>query len=125
MPCQHITRHNHAYLSERIAQARLPDAIRSFGSRFVPCAVVHPELDSCITVQFAHFWEVFKWMLPIYGALHFIPVMLFRRDKLMKDPSRMLLRAAWGTGRSSAFLGAFVLIYQGKYRTTTAPVCKY
>ncbi|KAI0711032.1 hypothetical protein C8T65DRAFT_647898 [Cerioporus squamosus] len=107
-----ITRGNATILSERIAQARLPEGLRSYGHHFVPCAVVHPDLDSCVTVQFAHFWEVFRWMLPIYGALHFIPMMLFRRQKFMKNPIPMLGRAAWGTARSSSFLGAFVLIYQ-------------
>ncbi|KAI0722482.1 hypothetical protein C8Q76DRAFT_615216 [Earliella scabrosa] len=112
MKYKNITPKHYATLVDRVAKARLPEDLRSFGHRFVPCAVVHPDIDSCVTVQIAHFWEVFRWMLPIYGALHFIPMMLFRRDKLMKDPSRMLLRAAWGTGRSSAFLGTFVLIYQ-------------
>ena len=30
----------------------------------------------------------------------------------MKDPAHMLVRAGWGTARSSAFLGVFVVIYQ-------------
>lgn len=75
---------------------------------------MHPDIDSCVMVQIVHFWEVFRWMLPIYGALHFIPMMLFRRQKFMKDPMPMLARAAWGTARSSSFLGAFVIIYQGE-----------
>ena len=109
---QGITRSNATTLSERLAQARLPEGLRSLGHRFVPCAAVHPDIDSCAVVQVAHFWEVFRWMLPIYGALHFIPMMLFRRDKFVKDPARMLGRAAWGTARSSSFLGVFVVIYQ-------------
>ncbi|KAI1795063.1 hypothetical protein LXA43DRAFT_939525 [Ganoderma leucocontextum] len=109
---KHITRKNYALLSDRIAKARLPDGLRSYGNHFGPCAAVHPDIDSCFTVQVAHFGEVFRWMLPIYGALHFIPMMLFRRDKFMRNPARMLLRAAWGTSRSSAFLGVFVVIYQ-------------
>lgn len=51
-------------------------------------------------------------MLPIYGALHVIPMLLFRRQRVLKDPLHMLLRASWGTARSSAFLGVFVFIYQ-------------
>ena len=74
---------------------------------------MHPDVDSCVWVQVAHFWEVFRWMLPIYGALHLIPLVLFRRKKFARDPLRMLLRAALGTSRSSAFLGVFVVIYQG------------
>ena len=51
-------------------------------------------------------------MLPIYGVLHLIPLVLFRRKKFARDLLRMLLCAALGTSRSSAFLGAFVVIYQ-------------
>ena len=51
-------------------------------------------------------------MVPIYGALHLIPLVLFRRKSFAQDPLRVLLRAALGTSRSSAFLGVFVLIYQ-------------
>ena len=109
---QRITPGNYAILADRVTKARLPEGLRSYGNPVVPCAAVHPDIDSCFTVQVLHFWEVFRWMLPIYGALHFVPMMLFRRDKFMRSPARMLLRAAWGTGRSSAFLGAFVIIYQ-------------
>lgn len=58
------------------------------------------------------FFAVFKWMLPIYGALHFIPAVLFKRKAFMNDPGKMLVRAGLGTTRSSAFLGVFVVIYQ-------------
>ncbi|KAM5542337.1 hypothetical protein V8D89_003796 [Ganoderma adspersum] len=107
-----ITPGNYAILADRVAKARLPEGLRSYGNHVAPCAAVHPDIDSCFSVQVLHFWEVFRWMLPIYGALHFIPMMLFRRDKFMRNPARMLLRAALGTGRSSAFLGVFVIIYQ-------------
>lgn len=32
----------------------------------------------------------------------------------MKNPTGMLLKAGWGTARSSTFLGAFVIIYQSE-----------
>ena len=54
-------------------------------------------------------------MLPIYGALHFIPAVLFKRKAFMQDPGRMLLRATVGSMRSSAFLGVFVVIYQSRF----------
>ncbi|KAH9854900.1 hypothetical protein C2E23DRAFT_816063 [Lenzites betulinus] len=106
------TASNYAELAGRLAKARLPEGLRSYGMPFGPCEAVHPDIDSCVTVQFAHFWEVFRWMLPIYGALHFIPMMLFRRKTFMQRPARMMLRAAMGTARSSAFLGMFVMIFQ-------------
>ena len=54
-------------------------------------------------------------MFPIYGALHLIPMVLFKRNTVMKDPAHMLVRAGWGTARSSAFLGVFVVIYQCEF----------
>ncbi|KAJ7600748.1 hypothetical protein C8J56DRAFT_911179 [Mycena floridula] len=79
---------------------------------YAPCSTIHPSQDSCLEVPIDRFFRVFKWMLPIYGALHFIPKVLFKRKTFVKDPLKMLLEAAKGTGRSSAFLGIFVVIYQ-------------
>lgn len=54
-----------------------------------------------------------RWMFPIYGALHLLPTLIFKPTVALKTPLRTFLRAAWGTTRSSAFLGIFVVIYQG------------
>lgn len=86
-----------------------------FGHRYGPCAAVHPTLDSCRQVPMDRFISVFRWMLPIYGALHFIPMMLFKRKGFIQEPLKMLLRAGWGTTRSAAFLGTFVVIYQSYF----------
>jgi hypothetical protein len=86
-----------------------------FGVRYSICPSVHPMMDSCAALLVPRFFGVFKWMLPVYGALHFIPMILFKRKLFMKNPTEMLLKAGWGTTRSSAFLGAFVIIYQGTF----------
>jgi hypothetical protein len=39
-------------------------------------------------------------------------MILFKRRQFIKEPLRMLGKALFGTGRSSTFLGVFVLIYQ-------------
>ena len=53
-------------------------------------------------------------MLPIYSALHFVPAVLFKWKTFTQDPSKVLVKAGVGSLRSSAFLGVFVAIYQGK-----------
>jgi hypothetical protein len=53
-------------------------------------------------------------MLPIYGALHFVPAVLFKWKVFMQDPGKVLMRAGLGSLRSSAFLGVFVVIFQSK-----------
>ena len=55
-------------------------------------------------------------MMPVYSALHFIPMLLFKRQALKNAPLRVLLRTALGTARSATFLGAFVGIYQCESR---------
>ena len=82
---------------------------------YAPCSAVHPALSSCTSVPLDRFFAVFKWMLPIYGALHFIPAVLFKWKTFVQDPGKMLLKATTGSMRSSAFLGVFVVIYQSAY----------
>jgi len=53
-------------------------------------------------------------MLPIYGALHFVPAVLFKRKAFIRDPGKVLVKAGVGSLRSSAFLGVFIAIYQSK-----------
>lgn len=53
-------------------------------------------------------------MLPIYGALHFVPAVLFKWKAFLQNPSKVLVKAGVGSLRSSTFLGVFVVIYQGK-----------
>ncbi|GAB1519556.1 hypothetical protein RhiTH_002624 [Rhizoctonia solani] len=93
--------------------ARLEAATKGhFGPHFAPCEAVHPFFDSCKSVPLDRFIAVSSWMVPIYGALHFIPMILFKQSEFMKQPLKMLKRSAYGTARSSAFLGVFVVIYQ-------------
>ncbi|CUA67828.1 hypothetical protein RSOLAG22IIIB_03258 [Rhizoctonia solani] len=93
--------------------ARLEAATKGrFGPHFAPCEAVHPWFDSCKSVPLDRFISVSSWMIPIYGALHFIPMILFKQSEFIKHPWKMLKRSAYGTARSSAFLGVFVVIYQ-------------
>jgi len=111
MSAKDITPSNLTILSD-LKQAFLFPSPDTYFPHYGPCAAIHPAQSSCWEVPADRFLRVFKWMLPIYGALHFVPTVLFKRQTFMKDPLKMLLRAAWGTGRSSAFLGIFVIIYQ-------------
>lgn len=58
-------------------------------------------------------------MLPVYAALHFIPMIVLRRKHVLKDPAGMLVKALLGTARSCSFLSVFVMIYQGEQATPT------
>lgn len=65
-----------------------------------------------MAVPLPRLWTVFRWGFPIYGTLHLVPLILFKRSAFLSNPLRMLWRAAWGTIRSSAFLATFVASYQ-------------
>lgn len=83
-----------------------------FGPPYAPCAAVHPWVESCTHVPLPRFVTVFKWAFPIYGALHFVPMILFKRHAFFKNPLHKLGRAGWATIRSSAFLATFIATFQ-------------
>lgn len=39
---------------------------------------MHPTADSCLALAPIRFVEVFRWMLPVYGALHVVPLLVIR-----------------------------------------------
>ncbi|KIJ69733.1 hypothetical protein HYDPIDRAFT_142266 [Hydnomerulius pinastri MD-312] len=91
-----------------LATSNPPD----FGPPYPPCGAVHPWVESCMAVPLPRLATVFKFAFPIYGALHFIPTILFKRKSFLEKPLRMLMRAGWGTIRSSMFLATFIATYQ-------------
>ncbi|KAI8089945.1 uncharacterized protein BX664DRAFT_334285 [Halteromyces radiatus] len=78
----------------------------------VPCETLHPWMDSCNAIAVERFTKVFKSMMPVYGTLHFIPMLLFRRKLLRSDPTKMISKTTWATLKSGAFLATFVTLYQ-------------
>jgi hypothetical protein len=77
-----------------------------------PCALAHPRHARCLSVPPDRILAVARWTLPIYGALHFVPLLFFKRAAFARAPVHMALRAAWGTARSTAFIAVMVTIYQ-------------
>ncbi|KAK0450040.1 hypothetical protein EV421DRAFT_1297768 [Armillaria borealis] len=91
-----------------------PDSIASSEAGcHCPCEGLHPGQTSCWDVPAARFFAVARFMLPVYGALHFLPPILFRTKAFMRDPLKILAKAGFGTARSCTFLGVYVVIYQG------------
>jgi hypothetical protein len=79
---------------------------------YAHCAMSHPDVARCLSVPHNRILTVARWTLPVYGALHFVPLLFFKRSAFTRAPARMALRAAWGTARSTAFLSVAVVIYQ-------------
>ncbi|KAL4081300.1 hypothetical protein V8B97DRAFT_1921726 [Scleroderma yunnanense] len=93
--------------TKALASGNPPD----FGP-YTPCNAIHPWVESCLEVPLPRLMTVFKWAFPIYGALHFLPMFLFKRKAFISNPTTMLGKAGWGTIRSAAFLAAFVASFQ-------------
>jgi hypothetical protein len=75
---------------------------------------MHPHVASCAFSPIDRFFSVFRWTLPIYGALHFVPMLLFKCEAVVRAPKAIALRVGWGTLRSASFLGAMCAVCQGK-----------
>lgn len=54
------------------------------GLPFAPCHTVHPFVDSCTMTAVDRWQSVFRWMFPVYAALHVIPPILLRRKVFMQ-----------------------------------------
>ncbi|TXT15872.1 hypothetical protein VHUM_00375 [Vanrija humicola] len=105
---KHLTPHNRTELTTMLHNAQ-NDIAAGF---FIPCAMTHPFVDSCIRCNFNRFFQVFRQMLPVYSALHIIPMLVLRRHQVFNHPLKMFGKAGWGITRSCSFLGLFVVIYQ-------------
>jgi len=104
-----ITPANKAYLERWLADSKLSSFINP---PHAPCQSVHPWLDSCRAVATERWWDVFRWIVPVYTGLNIIPPLVFRHKLFLKQPMQVLSKAAFGTVRSSAFLATFVVIFQ-------------
>jgi hypothetical protein len=97
------------------------EAWRAAHPPYGPCSGSHPHIVSCAFAPIERFFAVFRWTLPIYGALHVVPMLLFKRNAVVRTPVPMVSRAGWGSTRSAAFLAAFVAIYQGAVESVFYP----
>jgi hypothetical protein len=98
------------------------EAWRAANPPYGPCSGSHPHIVSCAFAPIERFFAVFRWTLPIYGALHFVPMLLFKRKLVARSPVPMVLRAGGGSTRSAAFLAAFVAIFQGAVESVSYPL---
>ncbi|KAI7852821.1 hypothetical protein BDC45DRAFT_179185 [Circinella umbellata] len=83
----------------------------------VPCEAIHPWVDGCHATALERFIKVVQSMLPIYGTLHLVPMLIFRFSQFSKMPVSMLSKTALGTAKSCAFMGLFVTLYQYQFCT--------
>ncbi|KAF9907226.1 hypothetical protein EC991_011216 [Linnemannia zychae] len=78
----------------------------------LPCAALHPWVDSCRATNIDRFMGVTKTIFPVYATLNFVPLVVLRMKRLLKDPVNVLSKTTFNTLRSSVFLAVFVSLYQ-------------
>ncbi|KAF9152157.1 hypothetical protein BG015_005710 [Linnemannia schmuckeri] len=78
----------------------------------LPCAGLHPWVDSCRETNIDRFVGVTKSIFPVYATLNFVPLVVLRMKRLIKDPVNVLSKTTFNTLRSSVFLAVFVALYQ-------------
>ncbi|KAJ3223554.1 hypothetical protein HK099_000975 [Clydaea vesicula] len=77
----------------------------------LPCAVLHPGMDSCNKFSFGVVKKVFFQILPVYLSLNFAPMIALKFKSFIQNPMKLATKSFGNACRSSIFLGAFVAGY--------------
>ncbi|KAF9913461.1 hypothetical protein BX616_010011 [Lobosporangium transversale] len=78
----------------------------------IPCELLHPWVDSCKQTNTERFAQVTKEIFPVYATLNFVPLLVLRMKRLLKDPAKVISKTTFNALRSSVFLAIFVAGYQ-------------
>ncbi|XP_048326477.1 uncharacterized protein LOC125421452 isoform X1 [Ziziphus jujuba] len=99
-----------AFLSERKKSNHVE--LTEFPS-IIPCSIIHPDTNSCLAHNADATTATFRKTFPLYFSLTFVPFVVLHLQKFMDAPARTCWLAVKGAVRSTAFLSAFVGIFQG------------
>jgi hypothetical protein len=61
-----------------------------FGRSYIPCAAVHPWIESCVCAPLPRFFTVFKCVFSTYRALNVVPMMLFNWHNFFKNTESLV-----------------------------------
>ncbi|CAK4690911.1 unnamed protein product [Aphanomyces euteiches] len=78
----------------------------------LPCTLIHHGTSSCTWGFAMTFWKAAKTTFPLYLSLNIVPRIVLRFRRFLNTPLVSLLKGVFGGFRSTAFLGAFVGLYQ-------------
>ncbi|KAJ3176708.1 hypothetical protein HDU87_004847 [Geranomyces variabilis] len=77
----------------------------------VPCEILHP--GPCTQYNAHLALRVMKDIMPVYAALNFVPMLLLKTKSFVNNPATLTIRHSLATIRSTLFLMAFIIIFQG------------
>ena len=76
---------------------------------WIPCSVVH--MHSCEKNTLLKFLQVFNMASKFYIPIHLVPVLVFKRDKLVKKPVEVIKNLIVNIIRSCLFLSTYVAAF--------------
>ncbi|CAK8571973.1 unnamed protein product [Lathyrus sativus] len=79
----------------------------------IPCSIIHAGTNSCLAHEVNATSATFKKTFPLYFSLTFVPFVVLHLQKFTDAPFHTFWVAIKGAVRSTAFLSAFVGIFQG------------
>ncbi|WFD06394.1 hypothetical protein MVES1_001739 [Malassezia vespertilionis] len=84
-------------------------------NHFPTCHLSHPHNNNHLLVTIQNFFISWKWIMPVYLTLYFVPTLFLRPKYLLKDPKTGFSRIFMGATRSSAFLATYIGIVKSTF----------
>ena len=80
-----------------------------YNGKMVHCSYIHDH--SCEMSAFIKFFRVFFMALRMYGPIHGIPSLIFKWNRLTKEPIKIIKKCIFNILRSSLFLATYVSVF--------------
>eukprot|EP00347_Sterkiella_histriomuscorum_P020166 403338853 len=77
---------------------------------FIHCRDIHDH--SCAWQAFEKFWTVMKIASKFYLPIHCIPILIFKRKKILEQPLQVVKQAAVNVLRSCLFMSCYIAIFR-------------
>ncbi len=82
---------------------------RVYLEKFIPCSVIHKH--SCHSNALRKFLIIFKMASTFYIPMHLIPVIVYKNNKIMSEPLKILKNLLNGIVRSSLFVSVCISLF--------------
>ena len=82
---------------------------RVYSGKFVPCSVIHEK--SCHEDALRKFFIIFRMASTYYIPMHLFPVVVYKRNKILSEPLKILKQLIIGIVRSSLFVSICISLF--------------
>lgn len=113
-PAQAIFQNVFQYIWSTLSPAQAPlaftDPLIANTHKYEWCAICHPKTTSCTYASMLYAFRCFPKTMKIYLPLNIAMILLWKSDKLLKDPKEYIKRIITSSIRSSTFITVFAAI---------------